>query len=441
MAIGATCVWEFQTGGDDTFGGGFTSGGTDYSTATTAQATLTTSSVVGATTTDIVVFATDYTVAATDVGNVMFLTGGSATAGFYEIMSVATGVGQYWRMDRAVGTAGQTCPGKMGGCRKLISSNSWGAATQPGHIAWIKSGSYTLAAFSSVTAGTAALVIQILGYGSTRNDNPTGASRPTLAAGTNAFTPGNFKIIRNFIMTTSHASGIDLGTASLLENCKITSTNATSTNGAINQTTNSRVINCEVINGSGIGIKGAGNGNFTWFSYIHDSATGISFAGASDGVFNSIFSTFSTAAISFVSGASRTLVMNCTLFGAETPAGTGILSTAGTAAVACEFFNNIIYGFTTGVNWATVVTDSIWDYNNFYNNTTDRTNVTAGVHDLALDPQFTNTGTGDFSIGTNLKAAGFPGAFQAGTSTGYLDIGAVQRVEPTGGGASWFSGE
>ena len=41
----------------------------------------------------------------------------------------------------------------------------------------------------------------------------------------------------------------------------------------------------------------------------------------------------------------------------------------------------------------------------------------------------------NFGIGTNLKALGFPGAFQAGLTTGYLDIGAVQRQEA--GGASF----
>ena len=40
----------------------------------------------------------------------------------------------------------------------------------------------------------------------------------------------------------------------------------------------------------------------------------------------------------------------------------------------------------------------------------------------------------DFTPGTNLKAAAFPGAFPGGYSTGYTDTGAVQRVEPAAGG-------
>ena len=40
----------------------------------------------------------------------------------------------------------------------------------------------------------------------------------------------------------------------------------------------------------------------------------------------------------------------------------------------------------------------------------------------------------DFSIGTALKALGFPGAFPAGLTTGYTDPGGVQRQEAGGGG-------
>lgn len=39
----------------------------------------------------------------------------------------------------------------------------------------------------------------------------------------------------------------------------------------------------------------------------------------------------------------------------------------------------------------------------------------------------------NFAVGVNMKAYGFPGAFPAGLTTGYMDIGAVQRVEPAGG--------
>lgn len=46
----------------------------------------------------------------------------------------------------------------------------------------------------------------------------------------------------------------------------------------------------------------------------------------------------------------------------------------------------------------------------------------------------------DYSVGTNMKAAGFPGAFLGASTTSYLDIGAVQRQEAaSSGGASSYT--
>lgn len=79
------------------------------------------------------------------------------------------------------------------------------------------------------------------------------------------------------------------------------------------------------------------------------------------------------------------------------------------------------------------------------------TNV--GTTTLTLSSNLTSSGAGaaivyqltigrNFSIGTNLKAMGFPGAFQ-GTglnTTGYTDIGAVQRQEAGGSGGTPWAG-
>jgi len=76
----------------------------------------------------------------------------------------------------------------------------------------------------------------------------------------------------------------------------------------------------------------------------------------------------------------------------------------------CILSNNGLYGIDnqTGVSLASMGAVLI-DYNDFYNNTSGaRNNVPAGAHDLALDPQFTNAAGGDYTIGTNLKAQGYP---------------------------------
>ena len=81
------------------------------------------------------------------------------------------------------------------------------------------------------------------------------------------------------------------------------------------------------------------------------------------------------------------------------------------------------------------------DYNNLYGNGTARSNFTAGANDTAVDPQFVNAGSGNFAIGTNLQASGWPpssrgmGAGQSSTRT-YVDSGAAQRQESSGGSGS-----
>lgn len=51
---------------------------------------------------------------------------------------------------------------------------------------------------------------------------------------------------------------------------------------------------------------------------------------------------------------------------------------------------------------------------------------------------FTNAGSGDLSLvtGSTAKATGLPGKFENESYTSYLDRGAVQREEPTGGGGA-----
>ena len=85
---------------------------------------------------------------------------------------------------------------------------------------------------------------------------------------------------------------------------------------------------------------------------------------------------------------------------------------------SCHVANNAVYNCATPYNLS--------GDNGYYVN-----NVTLGA-----DP-FTDAANGDFSITSNadIKASGFPNSWpELSTTTGYLDKGAVQRIEPTGGG-------
>ena len=89
----------------------------------------------------------------------------------------------------------------------------------------------------------------------------------------------------------------------------------------------------------------------------------------------------------------------------------------------------------TGVTAGNYLIDSI----STTTNPNDTLNITIPASpgtNTTADKVYQITTGHNFAIGTNLKALGFPGAFQGGLTTGYMDIGAVQRVEPAGGAAN-----
>lgn len=115
---------------------------------------------------------------------------------------------------------------------------------------------------------------------------------------------------------------------------------------------------------------------------------------------------------------------------------------------ALTILNNILsnnggYGINfTGLTAAKVLArGTVVKGNNTYGNTSGASNLSGVLEDdPGLDPQYANAAGGDYSIGTNLKAQGFPEANVGSTSAtrSYVDIGAAQREEPAGGGGITF---
>ena len=112
------------------------------------------------------------------------------------------------------------------------------------------------------------------------------------------------------------------------------------------------------------------------------------------------------------------------------------VSGAGVNQTGMVIEGNTISGSLVGMRGVTDL--ATWyisiDRNNFFNNTTDRVNVAAGPNDTAFDPQFTNAGIGDYSVGENAKGTSAPIA-TLGTNT-FDDTGAAQREETAGGGTT-----
>ena len=281
--------------------------------------------------------------------------------------------------------------------------------------------------------GTTTAKIVLEGYSSSRGDAPTTTSRPTIDYGANTFSFDNFMTFKYLIVTGTSATGFRSDQAAVVVSSKISNTSgsagrpAFSTQGS-GGTANSVVILSELISTAGVAYTDSGTnaaGQFLISDYIHDSTTGATINTANRPyISNCIFDTISGTLLN-VNSTGPTITSN-TFYGGGSDQGTCLNLQGSTSVVG---FNNIFVNCTTAVTSTATADPGFFDWNDFFSNTTDRTNVPVGVHDITSDPGFTDAPNGNFSVGTNMKAAGIPGVFSGGLSTGYTDIGAVQRQE------------
>lgn len=441
MAIPATCVWEIRpTNGTANAGGGFdpsvASPGTDFSQQNGVQQAYTDLVIDAVTNTDITSVARAFS--SVDVGNNIAITSGTGfTTGIYNIRSVTTVIA---RLDRAVGTTSSTGGnGSLGGARLGFSggTTTLQASLVAGNTVHVKNEAWN-EAVSITVAGASGTPITVQGYNTARSDiNPYGSNTNNpvnnrAGAAGDAWTQNaSGYTIKNISVTGAGDAGISLGSSGTTN--KFINVRSYSNTGEAIESGNAVVnwfYNCELASSAqGYNNQGgfSGHGN-----YIHDN-TGLGISVASRSYITNTISEangstgFSLSTVEFE-------LINCVANANTGASSDGVL--VGTAIMPGLLMNCILSNNGRDGARATDGDSMECDYNNYYNNSgTARTNVPTGAHDLALDPQFTNAGAGDFSIGTNLKAQGWPGAFPGGLSTGYMDIGAVQRQEAASGGS------
>lgn len=443
MALNAAIVFEVRTTGSDTNGGGFKTGasGTDWSQQTSAQYSVTDGVTAGTTTITSATasFGTDV------VGNLIYVQGGtgSVAADWYEITARtnATTI----TVDRSTGlTAGTGVTLKIGGALLTIQK-ALDLMTVAGHTTYIKSGTYSISAALTTTnfpASNYATINRVVGYNTTRGDLGSGG-RPVIqtTAAVNGLTSTKDGLgLENldFFGNTTGTKGISIGGSyhCYAYNClfrNFTSNGADITAGTARQ--------CESKNNGGTGIILAVSSGSAQaqFCYVHDNTS----YGISIGVGCCAVSCISsTNSYGFYSNYGACLygcvAYNNTNAGfyAQTYAMHGIITN-------CIFVNNGTYGIN--LSGTTAVRDDMrLAYNAYYNNTSGaRNNGNAGIGDVTLTGSpFTNAASGDFSLnntagaGAACRAAGFPGAYPAGLTTGYLDIGAAQHQDSGGGGGA-----
>ena len=449
MALSSAIVIEVRTTGSDNNGGGFKTGatGTDRSQQNGAFATLTAASVVHTTTTQINVSLGDFTVSAADVGNLLQITGGTATPGFYEI-TVVDVPNNRWTMDRSVGTAAQTVIGAMGGAL-LTLGKAGSAPLVDNNKIWIKAGTYLITSATINIAGgcfSKTVGVFIEGYNTARGDLGT---KPLLqASGITAFT---------FILNTGNS-------ANTVTNLKIDGAGLTTGRGI---QTRHRGYKIEAVNFT----NSAFVGDFQTGWYVECSATGCSTQPAFLDCNTIGCTAFDNTNIGFGSSGSATPNTHVySVADTNTGASSDGFSSGGASQTSDRYINCTAYangrdGFRTiGVRGGTTInciaeSNGGWGFNNVNNNgmnyyscagfgnasgeLTQGTGVQCVNFNFVTGSGsfFTNAAGQDFSLnntagrGAALKGVGFPGIFPGLSTTGYLDIGAAQ-VQATGGGSS-----
>lgn len=203
----------------------------------------------------------------------------------------------------------------------------------------------------------------------------------------------------------------------------------------------------EITSSGTVGLNVAASATLLVGNYVHDvTGDGIEFAGANcSGVVSQNIVDTCTAHGVYLSGADTSQAQILIVAG-NTVYGCGDSGLEVTDADRRVFFVNNIFsenGNAAGeynVEWAAGAAEyvSFHGWNVFYHsgggggaNLSNLTvNAQVASSEFTTDPAFTNAASGNFSIGpaSPARAVGFPGAFLGG-STGYLDIGAVQRRE------------
>lgn len=260
--------------------------------------------------------------------------------------------------------------------------------------------------------------------------------------------------VENLELIQQGASGNALsrtGSGNVIYNVKISDAGGVGISNT-NSDNNTRIIACEISGCGGDGINDSGN-DILIGNYVHD-VTGDGYEhnqnNGSAIFIRNIFDTCAARGIYFPGAA--TVQTSLFIFDGNTVYGCGNtgLEVADTD-YSFTMLNNIFAenGNAAGeynVEWTAGTAElvSFHAWNLFYSSggggSANLSGLTAGAQvsgsELTTDPAFTNAASGDFSIGSSspAKAVGFPGAFLGGTSTGYLDMGAVQRQESASGG-------
>jgi len=478
MAVANNTQWDIRTGGASTNGGGFVpgSGGTDFSQQNSPNSSGTAGTATGTTAFQDV----GHAFTSGEVGNILQITSGTGfTAGFYQVVSVTTGVAT---LDRSPGT-GTVAVWALGGSLPNFGG-LWAGSAKPycyGNTVWIKSGTYNLTDVGVGFQATSCLYVgnpgggdgtwlQFVGYQTTHGD---GGTKPLLTTSVNSLLmiymngSGSCSRLRfenisfsNTASTRAAGAYVQNGPGApdiTFFNCIFDGFSI----GIFGDVANSvwfsdlRVVQCEIKNCVSHAISNGGSGGGYYIGpptvidscYIHGNGgaafhmNGNTTGGAAIIIDSVLYNNANGVSVtSGVSNSAQSLqVIRCAITDST---GDGIAGSAAIGPFGLTLRNNIFYnngGY--GVNLQASCPAAVINFANAYGANTSGAinNLSAGIGDVSLsaDP-FTARASANFSLnataggGPVCKAAGFPGVSLFGT--GSVDIGALQSAAGGGGG-------
>lgn len=441
MSLSSSTVWEVRTTGSDTNGGGFRAGssGTDYSQQGAPQLIVTDAAATG--TKSLTSAVGGFTAAM--VGNLVQLSGGSLTAGFYEITAFTNA--NTVTLDRSAGN-GSGATARVGGALATLTKAIEGMVG--GNVVWIRSGTYTVSNTSLTPPGWAMpdpLIIN--GYSANRGDLEGAvdySNHPIIQKG--AGTEPLFTLVgtaQRLRCLTLDGNGLAASavTASGASNIGIEFCWAKNCTG-VGFATNGTYSRCLSSGNAGGGFIASGANNYNGCVAASNAGPGFVAAGATSFLRCVSFGNSGELSHGFhASGPSGPVILNCVAHG---NGGDGVRFSS-LSGVHSGFVRNCILtgngGF--GLN-STAGAPSLWsatNYNAFFSNGAGaRNNAPVGGNDVMLtaDP-FVNSAAGDFDLiaggaGGQCRATGYPGALAGGLTVGATDIGVAQHADPTTSG-------
>ena len=316
-------------------------------------------------------------------------------------------------------------------------------SAEAGDFYYVAGGTYTLTEnFDTARSGNSTLKIHVIGVksGTTHegaaivaSDYAYGDDRPLIAATSWKFSWESQMTFKNLRITTTCPTGFETNSYIVLINCKSTQTGANATDAAFTLQATIDMANCEAISTNGRGIT-ISSSRMISSCYILDSVVGIYGSVKTDlHIVNNIIDTCSTYGMDINTWTASRFIGN-TIYNC----GVGIKAAALQNNI---FLNNIIDNCTTGFSATAAYQSVIFDYN-VWNNTTDITNGTKGVHAITADPGMTAPADGDFTISgaSNCLNAALHLDTNVGLADDYtFNIGADQNDYDSGGSGGSYT--